>query len=148
MGRRAVFLGTHTPKLDEKGRLFLPAKFRDELAGGVVITKGPDRCLFVFKQAYFWAEAERLQHDLPNTRQARDYNRRLFSSAFDDVPDKTGRVTLPAPLREYAGLTKDCVVTGINTRLEIWDGAAWAALQREQDAASLEQFEGGGFGIQ
>ncbi len=143
-----MFLGTHTPKLDEKGRLFLPAKFRDDLAEGVVITKGSERCLYVFTQADFWTRAEKLQGELPNTKQARDYSRRLFASAFADVPDKTGRVTLPATLREYAGLTKDCVVTGINTRLEIWDVATWELYQQEQDARAAEQVEGGLPGIQ
>lgn len=136
-----MFLGTHTPRLDDKGRLFLPAKFRDELAGGVVITRGQERCLFVFPRAAFAAKAEELQSASLSSRAARDYGRMFFSSASDEVPDKQGRVTVPQPLRDYAGLTKDCVVIGANTRLEIWDSAAWATYEAEQEQAFADQDE-------
>ena len=137
-----MFLGTYTPRLDDKGRLFLPAKFRDELAGGVVITRGQERCLFVFPRAAFAAKAEELQSASLTSKAARDYGRMFFSSASDEVPDKTGRVTVPQPLRAYAGLTKDCVVIGANTRLEIWDAAAWEAYEVEQEQAFANQDEG------
>ena len=136
-----MFLGTHTPRLDDKGRLFLPAKFRDELAGGVVITRGQERCLFVFPRPAFAAKAEELQSASLSSRAARDYSRMFFSSASDEVPDKQGRVTVPQPLRDYAGLTKDCVVIGANTRLEIWDAAAWATYEAEQEQAFADQDE-------
>jgi MraZ protein len=137
-----MFLGTHTPRLDDKGRLFLPAKFRDELAGGVVITRGQERCLYVFTRSAFAAKAEELQSAQLSSKAARDYGRMFFSSASDEVPDKTGRVTLPQPLRVYAGLSKDCVVIGANTRLEIWDAAAWASYESEQEQAFADQDEG------
>ena len=137
-----MFLGTYSPRLDDKGRLFLPAKFRDELAGGVVITRGQERCLYVFTRAAFAAKAEELQSASLTSRSARDYSRMFFSSASDEVPDKTGRVTVAAPLRQYAGLTKDCVVIGANTRLEIWDAAAWQAYEAEQEQAFADQDEG------
>ena len=137
-----MFLGTYSPRLDDKGRLFLPAKFRDELAGGVVITRGQERCLYVFTRSAFAAKAEELQSASLTSRSARDYSRMFFSSASDEVPDKTGRVTVPPPLRQYAGLTKDCVVIGANTRLEIWDAAAWAAYEAEQEQAFADQDEG------
>jgi MraZ protein len=124
-----VFLGTHTPRLDEKGRLFLPAKYRAELAGGVVITKGQDHCLYVFSQAEFTRITEELR------AAPRDYGRVFFASASDEVPDKQGRVTIPQPLREYAGLDRDCVVIGANTRLEIWNATAWQAYEAEQEEA-------------
>jgi MraZ protein len=136
-----VFLGTHTPKLDEKGRLFLPARFREELAGGVVITKGQERCLYVFKRQDFEVQAERLQQAPLTAKAARDYSRVFFASAYDDLPDKQGRVSVPAALRGYAGLTKDCVVIGANTRLEIWDAASWAAYEQEKEQAFSEQAE-------
>jgi MraZ protein len=138
-----VFLGTHTPRLDDKGRLFLPAKFRDELAGGVVITRGQERCLFVFPRADFARKAEELQSASLTSRSARDYSRMFFSSASDEVPDKQGRVTIPATLRQYAGLTRDCVVIGANTRLEIWDAEAWAAYETAQEQAFADQDEEG-----
>ena len=136
-----MFLGTHTPKLDDKGRLFLPAKFREELADGVVITKGQERCLYVFKQADFEAQAQLIQQAPLTAGAARDYARVFFASASDDVPDGQGRVRVPAPLRTYAGLSKDCVVIGMNTRLEIWDKAAWEAYEAEKEQAFAEQSE-------
>jgi len=138
-----VFLGTHTPRLDDKGRLFLPAKFRDELSGGVVITKGQEHCLYVFTRAAFAVKAEELQSAPLTNRPARDYGRMFFSSAYDELPDKTGRVTIPAGLRAYAGLEKDCAVIGANTRLEIWDAQAWAAYEAEQEPAFADQDESG-----
>ena len=136
-----MFLGTHTPRLDDKGRLFLPAKFRDELAGGVVITRGQERCLYVFTRQAFDRKAEELQSASLTSRRDRDYGRMFFSSAEDQTPDKQGRVTVPARLREYAGLDRDCVVVGANTRLEIWDAAAWAAYEAEQEQAFADQDE-------
>ncbi len=130
-----MFLGTHTPRLDEKGRLFLPAKYREELAGGLVITKGQEGCLFVFPTAEF----ERITGKLPTApltpKAVRDYSRVLFASAFDQVPDKQGRVTIPQGLRDYAGLQRDCVVIGANKRLEIWDAAAWETYEADQNEA-------------
>ena len=136
-----MFLGTHSVRLDDKGRLFLPAKFRDELAEGVVITKGQERCLYVFRQADFARRAAQLV-DTPVTGKAvRDYSRVLFASASDETPDRQGRATVPAPLREYAGLERDCVVIGANTRLEIWDAPSWRAYEAAQEQAFAEQSE-------
>ena len=136
-----MFLGTHTPRLDDKGRLFLPAKFRDELAGGVVITRGQEHCLYVFTRAAFAAKAEELQSASLANKKDRDYGRMFFSMAEDQSPDKQGRVTVPARLRDYAGLDRDCVVVGANTRLEIWDAAAWQAYETEHEQAFAEQDE-------
>jgi MraZ protein len=136
-----VFLGTHSPRLDEKGRLFLPARFRDELAEGVVVTKGQERCLFVFPLDEFRRVTEALSQAPVTQKTVRDYSRVFFASASQEVPDKQGRVTIPPALREYAGLTKDCVVIGANTRVEIWDTAAWETYlaDREQAFADLEE---------
>ncbi len=120
-----LFLGTHEPRLDEKGRLILPAKFREELAGGLVITKGQDRCLFVFSSLEFNTVTEQLRKAPLTAKTSRDYMRVMFAGAHDEIPDKQGRVTIPAGLREYAGLEKECVVIGANTRVEIWDSATW-----------------------
>jgi MraZ protein len=131
----AVFLGTHTPRLDDKGRLFLPARYRDEVAGGVVITKGQESCLFVFTRPEFAKRAEALQAAPLSAKSSRDYARIFFGSAFDEVPDKNGRISIPAGLRSYAGLDRDVVVVGANTRLEIWDAAAWADYETAQEQA-------------
>jgi MraZ protein len=132
-----VFLGTHTPRLDEKGRLILPAKYRDELAPGLVLTKGQERCLYVFPLPEFDRITQALRAAPVTAKAVRDYSRVFFASASDEMPDKQGRVTLPAALREYAGLQRDCVVIGANTRLEIWDATAWTSyLDRQEDAFS------------
>ena len=133
-----MFLGTHNPRLDEKGRLILPAKYRDELAGGVVITKGQERCLYLFPQEEFTRITEALRTAPVTAKAARDYSRILFASASDELPDRQGRITVPAPLRGYAGLQRDCVVIGANTRLEIWDSQAWETYVAEQEPSFAE----------
>ncbi len=134
----AMFLGTHAPRLDDKGRLFLPAKFRDELAEGLVVTKGQERCLFVFPQAEFGRLAEQLRAAPVTVKAARAYSRVFFAGAHDEVPDRQGRITIPAHLREYAGLSKDCVVIGASTRVEIWDKDAWDTYLAESEDAFAE----------
>lgn len=130
-----MFLGTHTPRLDEKGRLFLPAKYREDLAGGLVITKGQERCLYVFPEAEFERLTQALRSAPVTAKSVRDYSRVFFASASDEVPDKQGRITVPPSLREYAGLSRDCVVIGANTRLEIWDARAWETYLADQEEA-------------
>ncbi len=120
-----MFLGTHEPKLDEKGRLILPARFRDELADGLVITKGQELCLYVFPASEFALITERLRQAPVTQKNSRDYLRVMFAGAHDEVPDNQGRVTIPTGLRTYASLEKNCVVIGANTRLEIWDSTSW-----------------------
>jgi len=120
-----VFLGTHTPRLDEKGRLFLPAKFRDELAEGLVVTKGQERCLSLFPLAEFERISGKLRAGAVTSKPMRDYSRVFFASAYDQMPDRQGRITVPPALRDYAGLERDCVVTGMNNRIEIWNSEAW-----------------------
>ena len=136
-----MFLGTHEPKLDDKGRLVLPARFRDEIAEGLVITKGQEHCLFAFPVAEFQRVTEALAQAPVTHRAVRDYSRVFFASASQEIPDKQGRVTIPPSLRTYAGLTRDCVVIGANTRIEIWDSAAWETYlaDREQSFAELAE---------
>ena len=104
------FMGTYTPKLDEKGRLFLPAKFRDALAEGLVITQGQDNCLTVWPEQTFMAEAARAQATPMTNKDARDYRRVLFAGAEQGTPDKQGRIGIPTFLRASAGLERDVVV--------------------------------------
>jgi MraZ protein len=132
-----VFLGTHTPRLDEKGRLILPAKYRDELSAGLVLTKGQERCLYVFPVTEFGRITDALRTAPVTAKAVRDYSRVFFASASDEELDKQGRITIPQSLRDYAGLQRDCVVIGANTRLEIWDATAWARyLEQQEDAFS------------
>ncbi len=137
-GRWHMFLGTHTPRLDDKGRLILPARFRDELSSGLVITKGQERCLVVWPVDSFNHYAASLRAASPTQERARRYSRVFFASAHDEKPDKQGRVTIPPSLRDYAGLTRDLVVVGADTRLEIWDNAAWQTYLEASDDAFSE----------
>jgi MraZ protein len=136
-----VFLGTHEPRLDEKGRLILPAKFREELASGLVITKGQERCLYVFPADEFAQITQQLRQTPLAAKSARDYMRVMFAGAHDEIPDKQGRVTIPASLRSYASLAKECVVIGANTRVEIWDATAWQSYlsDRESEFANVSE---------
>ena len=136
-----MFLGTHNPKLDEKGRLFLPAKFRDRLADGLVVTRGQERCLYVFPMDEFVRLANQMQQAPTTSKAARDYMRVFLSGASDEVPDKQGRVTIPAALREYAGLSKDCTVIGTGARVEVWDTSAWNAYLESTEQAFADQSE-------
>lgn len=136
-----MFLGTYTPRLDEKFRLILPAKFREELAEGLVLTRGQERCVYVFSAREFERVHEQMRSAPLSSRQARDYIRVFLSGASDEVPDKQGRVTVPAPLRQYAGLDRDVTVIGAGTRVEIWDTASWNEYLAEQEAAFSETDE-------
>ncbi len=131
--RRTRFLGTHHPRLDDKGRLFLPAKFRDRLAGGLVITPGQEHCLYVFPEPEFDRIFDRIRQAPVTSKAARDYQRMFMAKASDETPDKQGRVTVNAELRAYAGLTKECVVIGAGTRVEVWDEGSWARYSAEQE---------------
>lgn len=128
-----MLLGTHAPKLDEKGRVILPAKFRDELQGGLVVTRGQDRCLFVFSTTEFALVHDKIRQAPVTSAEARNYLRVFLSGASDEQPDKQGRITIPAALREYAGLGKDLVVIGVGTRAEIWDATAWNEYLAKQE---------------
>lgn len=136
-----MFLGTHTPRLDDKGRLALPAKFRSDLDAGLVITKGQERCLFGFPIAEFNRLTELLRTAPVTDRKVRDYSRIFFASASHEVPDGQGRITVPQQLRQYAGLAKECVVIGANTRIEVWDAQAWQEYldNTEQSFADAEE---------
>jgi MraZ protein len=128
-----VFLGTHSPRLDEKGRLILPARFREQLAAGLVVTRGQERCLYVFPMRGFEEMQRKLQQAPMTSKQARDFLRVFLSGAYDEVPDKQGRITLPTKLRAYAGLEREVAVVGMGDRAEIWDAAAWEAYLGEKE---------------
>jgi MraZ protein len=139
-----VFLGTFVPRLDDKGRLILPARFREEAARvdgteRLVITKGQERCLSVWPASAFAEAADRIRRAAPSAgalaspRAVRDYLRVLYAGASEQSFDKQGRITLPAPLREYAGLTGQVAVVGADTHFELWDAAAWERYLEETE---------------
>src|SRR5690625_8020735 len=98
-----MFLGIFTQKLDDKGRLLLPAKFREELAEGLVMTRGQERCLYVFSEEGFGEVHERIREAPSTSKRGRDFLRVFLSGAHAETPDKQSRVTIPPALREYAG---------------------------------------------
>jgi MraZ protein len=129
-----VFLGEFSHALDEKGRLTIPAKFREELAGGLVITRGIDRCLSVYPRQVWDSLAEQITK-LPLTqRSARDFGRLMFSGAADFIPDRQGRVLIPQGLRDYADLDSDAIIIGLFDRLEIWKPDNWTTVKANVEA--------------
>lgn len=136
-----MLLGTHTPKLDEKGRVILPSKFRDDLGPGVVITRGQERCLYVFSTSEFERVYERIREAPLTNKQARDFQRMFLSGASAEKPDSQNRVTIPPHLRTYAGLERDLVVTGVGAHAEVWNADAWDAYaeSNEDTYSEMEQ---------
>lgn len=132
-----MFFGTHAPRLDDKGRLVLPAKFRDALSDGLVMTKGQEHSIEVWSAADFAAHAAKLNEASRTDARRRAHLRVLFSGACDETLDKQGRVTIPPALRDYAGLDRDVVVIGQGQTFEIWDAGSWNDyLSSHEDAFS------------
>lgn len=120
-----MFLGEFEHSLDSKGRIILPAKFRAGLADGLVITKGMEKCLFIFSRAE-WPQLEEKVRGFPFTKKdARKFSRFLFAGASEENLDKQGRIPIPQNLREYAELKKDVVIIGVSNRVEIWSKKNW-----------------------
>ena len=120
-----MFMGEYQHSLDDKARLTIPAKFREELGPAFIVTRGLDRCLFVYPQKD-WVTLEAKMRAMPLTRpDARQFIRFFFSGAAECELDKQGRIVVPGNLREYASINKDCVVIGVGGRVEIWDQGIW-----------------------
>ena len=131
-----MLLGTHEHSLDDKNRLTLPAKFRDAFAEGVVVSRGMDGCLYAHPRAAWERLAERIGGLDPLSRESRVMQRHLFSGAAAGELDKQGRMVLPAPLLEGAGLGRELTVAGVYDHLEIWDRAAWRAHLNEVEGSA------------
>ena len=136
-----MLLGTQTTKLDDKGRVILPAKFRDDLGAGVAVTRGQERCLYVFSEAEFERVHERIREAPLSNKQARDFLRMFLSGASAEKPDSQNRITIPPALRSYAGLERELVVTGVGAHAEIWNADAWNAYaeSNEDTYSEMEQ---------
>ena len=131
-----MFVGSYQLRLDEKGRLALPVRFRDQVGDGMVIKKGQERCLYGLTMARVAEQSAAMAAMAPSdTAAARMRARMSFGSMVELEPDKTGRITIPAGLRDYAHLDRDVVVVGVDTRFEIWDAVTWDAYVAEQEAA-------------
>jgi MraZ protein len=120
-----MFMGEYQHSLDDKGRLIMPAKFRDELSENFVVTRGLDNCLFVYPTEE-WRILEEKLKTLPMTsKDARAFVRFFFSGANECEMDKTGRISLPQNLRDHAGLEKEVVIIGVSNRVELWSKDRW-----------------------
>ena len=142
-----MFLGEFQHSLDTKGRVILPARYRDQLAEGAYVTKGRGGCLSVFTPEDFEDVASQVRDQ--SKRGAKELNaaRVFFSGALEVKPDKQGRVALPQNLREYAGLTREVVVAGVFSRIEIWDRDRWLELDRVGAQALTDSDDLPEFGI-
>lgn len=128
-----MFMGEYEHSVDSKGRLIIPAKFREELGEGFVMTKGLDGCIFIYS-AEEWHKLETKIHETPmTTKDARKFMRFFFAGAATCEIDKQGRTLIPPSLRAYAGLSKDVVLAGVSTRIEIWDKKLWDETNSYED---------------
>ena len=129
-----MFSGEFEHSIDSKGRLTIPAKFRDDLEGGVVVTRGLDGCLWAYPRSEWEILAEKLAKLPTANKAARNFSRFMFSSAFDSIPDRQGRVLIPQKLRDYAGIDSETAVIGVMNRVEIWNPAKWSETFSEVEA--------------
>ncbi len=136
-----MFLGRYAHALDAKGRLAIPARFREALAEGVVLTRGIDRCLALYPMAAWRPLAEKVG-SLPITDpDARNFRRMVFAEATDLELDGQGRILVPPELRRYAGLEREALIVGVDTAIEIWSPERWQAVEAimESDGAAIAQ---------
>ncbi len=117
-------MGEYHHTIDDKGRLTIPSKVREKLGDNFIVTRGIDKCLFVYPNNE-WNNVINKYKELPNTKDARNFMRFFLSGATQSDFDKQGRINIANTLIKYAGLKKDCVIIGVNERLEIWDKETW-----------------------
>ena len=130
-----MFLGTYEHSLDAKGRVILPAKFRERLEAGAYLARSLDGCLSLFDAEEFDRVAQDMKEQARRGAVERNAVRSFAAGATEATPDKQGRITIPAHLRSFAGLEREVVVTGALTRIEIWDAARWREIDSEAERA-------------
>lgn len=128
-----MFIGEYQHNLDEKGRLQVPVKFRSKLADGAVITRGLDSCLFLYTKEEWQKIAEKVSALPMSNTQARSFARLLLAGAMEVEFDKTGRIVIPAFLRQYAGLKKSAILVGLWSKIEIWSEENWRQFQSKAE---------------
>jgi len=133
-----MLLGEYQHNLDSKGRMAVPAKFKEKLAAGAIITRGLDNCLFVFASKEWQALAEKLIALPLAQANSRAFVRLMLAGARDVEMDNQGRILIPDYLRKYAELKKQVVVAGLISRVEIWDSARWEEYKKKTEGASEE----------
>lgn len=124
-----MFYGEYAHTIDRKGRLILPAKFREVAQGSFIerffVTRGLDKCLFMFAEEEWRIQENKFKSISFTNQQSRTFNRLYFSGAIDVVPDKQGRVLLPQYLKDFAGIKRDVIIVGVSNRIEIWARDTW-----------------------
>ncbi|MFC1864683.1 division/cell wall cluster transcriptional repressor MraZ [Chloroflexota bacterium] len=139
-----MFLGEFEYKIDEKGRVPIPPKFRRELKEGVVLTAGAEKCIALYPLAEWKKLAATLTTNSVTPSKLRRLNRAIFATAFSLNIDGVGRIALPIPLREYSGIEDEVVIAGVNTYLELWSKGQWEsekAVSQEQAWQIIESLE-------
>jgi len=131
-----MFIGEYNHNLDDKGRIAIPKKFRDDLTKGAVVTKGLDNCLFVYTKKEWEKLANKIAQLPFSQAKSRAFSRLMLAGAMDVKIDKQGRVILPDYLRKFAGLKKETIVAGLFNRLEIWDAKKWDDYKTKTEASS------------
>ena len=138
---RTVFIGEYRHSIDEKGRLAVPTKYRERLSLGAVVTRGLDRCLFIYPLDAWKELAGRLANLPLSKANTRSFARFLLAGAMDVELDKQGRMVVPEYLRSFAGIRKSVVVAGLYNRMEIWDVDAWDRYRNSAEQGSTEVAE-------
>lgn len=133
-----MLLGEYKHSIDDKGRLAIPAKFRAKIEGGAIITRGLDKCLFVFTMREWEKLADKLVALPLAQANSRAFSRLMLSGAADVELDSQGRILIPEHLREYAGLSKNSVIAGVYNRMEVWDAEVWNEYKKKTESASDE----------
>lgn len=133
-----MFIGEYDHNLDAKGRVAIPAKFRNRLSAGAVVTRGLDRCLFVFTRDDWEALAVKIAALPMTSANARAFSRLMLSGASECEIDSQGRILIPDYLRKFAGLEKEAVLAGLYNRIEIWDAAVWNGYKSKTESESEE----------
>lgn len=133
-----MLLGEYKHNLDTKGRLAIPAKFREKLGSGAIITRGLDNCLFIFAMKEWEALAAKLTALPLAQANSRAFARLMLAGASDVELDSQGRILVPDYLRKYANLRKEVVVAGLYNRIEVWDAAEWEKYKQRMENASDE----------
>ena len=135
----SLFVGEYSHNIDSKGRIIIPARFREQLGDRFIITKGFENCLFVYPMEEWEKLSDSLSKLPSNQNSARFLQRMFLSGASEAEPDKQGKVLITQPHREHAGLTKEVTIIGVSKRVEIWDSASWKAYEDSENEMSLEE---------
>ena len=136
-----MFLGEYTHTIDDKGRLTIPARFRGDLAAGLVVTRGFDQNLMIFPLTGWQEMAERILSRPLADESVRAFRRRVFSGAVDLVPDRQGRIVLPNYLRDFARIDGEVVVAGMYNYLEVWSVLSWDTVRENIEESDATRWD-------